>query len=187
MMLSAQLSDRSCAFFRCIPCLVWYLSVLFNTVNIDCCLAALPAGDLIWVLNCVLAAEDAVARLREVTGHDVTVQPMELDPSSASSIEASVAHLRETRDQKVLRRHCVASVQHVLYKLCHTGLAATGLEFSLIHALRWISEVQQRSETYAWTVRKHVLMLVSGGRAGEQRGLHGGRLGRGHMEGDHGR
>jgi NAD(P)-dependent dehydrogenase (short-subunit alcohol dehydrogenase family) len=46
-------------------------------------------------------AEDAVARLREDTGHDAIVQPMELNPSSSSSIAAGVAHLRESRDQKV--------------------------------------------------------------------------------------
>lgn len=43
-----------------------------------------------------------MARLREDTGHDVIVQPLELNPSSADSIAAGVARLRETRDQKVL-------------------------------------------------------------------------------------
>jgi hypothetical protein len=42
-----------------------------------------------------------VARLRETTGHDITVQPLGLDPSDPTSIEAGVAHLRESRNGKV--------------------------------------------------------------------------------------
>jgi hypothetical protein len=48
-----------------------------------------------------IAADEAVARLRQATGHDVTVQPLQLDPSDPASIEAGVAHLRELRNGKV--------------------------------------------------------------------------------------
>jgi hypothetical protein len=56
---------------------------------------------LILILDPVLAADDTVARLRAATGHDTTVQPLQLDPSDPDSIKAGVAKLRETRDGKV--------------------------------------------------------------------------------------
>lgn len=46
------------------------------------------------------AADDTFARLRKVTGHHITVQPLELDPSDPASIEAGVAKLQQSRNQK---------------------------------------------------------------------------------------
>lgn len=46
-------------------------------------------------------AEDTVERLRRETGHDITVQPLQLDPSDPASIKAGVAELQKLRDQKV--------------------------------------------------------------------------------------
>lgn len=42
-------------------------------------------------------------RLRRETGHDITVQPLQLDPSDPASIKAGVAELRKMRDQKASR------------------------------------------------------------------------------------
>jgi hypothetical protein len=44
-----------------------------------------------------------VAKLRKETGHDITVQPLVLDPSDPDSISAGVAKLQESRNGKVHR------------------------------------------------------------------------------------
>jgi hypothetical protein len=67
----------------------------------------------------VLAADDTVARLREATGHDITVQPLQLDPSDPDSIKAGVAKLRESRDGKVRLNDPCCTPQDVLAMQLH--------------------------------------------------------------------